>query len=73
MDYHLKGVVSSREGRIVNSTDNGLAYTGRVELLPLGEFTGGGDYSEGDLELKQQISIAAGYSMNKKTNRTGGN
>jgi hypothetical protein len=74
MDYHLKGAISTGEGRSVNSTDDGLAYTGRVELLPLGLFTGDGDYSEGDLERepKPKISLAAGYSMNKKTNRSGG-
>jgi phosphate-selective porin OprO and OprP len=74
MAYHLKGAISTGEGRSVNSTDDGLAYTSRVELLPLGVFTGGGDYSEGDLERepKPKISLAAGYSMNKKTNRTGG-
>ncbi|MCF8452477.1 MAG: OprO/OprP family phosphate-selective porin [Pedobacter sp.] len=74
MDYHLKGAITTGEGRSVNSTDNGLAYTGRIELLPMGSFTGDGDYSEGDLERepKPKISIAAGYSMNKKTNRTGG-
>lgn len=74
MDFHLKGAISTGEGRSVNSTDDGLAYTGRVELLPLGAFTGEGDYSEGDLERepKPKISIAAGYSRNKKTNRTGG-
>jgi phosphate-selective porin OprO/OprP len=74
MDFHLKGAITTGEGRSVNSTDDGLAYTGRVELLPLGTFTGDGDYSEGDLERepKPKISIAAGYSMNKKTNRSGG-
>lgn len=74
VDYHLKGAISTGEGRSVNSTDNGLAYTGRIEILPLGEFIGAGDYSEGDLERepKPKISIAAAYSMNKKTNRTGG-
>lgn len=74
MDFHLKGAITTGEGRSVNSTDNGLAYTSRIELLPLGAFTGDGDYSEGDLERepKPKISIAAGYSMNKKTNRTGG-
>lgn len=74
MDYHLKGAITTGEGRSVNSTDDGLAYTGRVELLPLGVFTGDGDYSEGDLERepKPKISLAAGYSMNKKTNRSGG-
>jgi phosphate-selective porin OprO and OprP len=74
MDYHFKGAITTGEGRSVNTTDNGLAYTGRVEILPFGSFTGGGDYSEGDLERepKPKISVAAGYSENKKTNRTGG-
>lgn len=74
MDYHFKGAITTGEGRSVNTTDNGLAYTGRVEILPFGSFTGGGDYSEGDLERepKPKLSVAAGYSKNKKTNRTGG-
>lgn len=72
--YNLKGAISTGEGRSVYTTDNGLAYTGRVELLPLGDFLGDGDYSEGDLERepKPKLSIGGGYSMNKKTNRTGG-
>lgn len=72
--FNLKGAITTGEGRSVYATDNGLAYTGRVELLPFGEFTGEGDYSEGDLERepKPKLSIAGGYSMNKKTNRTGG-
>ena len=74
MTYNLKGAITTGEGRSVNSTDNGLAYTGRVELLPFGDFIGEGDYSEGDLEREPspKLSIAGGYSMNKKTNRTGG-
>ena len=74
MTFNLKGAISTGEGRSVYSTDNGLAYTGRVELLPFGDFTGEGDYSEGDLERepKPKVSFAGGYSMNKKTNRTGG-
>lgn len=74
IDYHFKGAITTGEGRSVNTTDNGLAYTGRVEILPFGSFTGGGDYSEGDLERepKPKLSFAAGYSKNNKTNRTGG-
>lgn len=72
--YHLKGAISTGEGRSVNSTDKGLAYTGRVEFLPLGSFTKGGDYSEGDLEREQsvKVSLAGGYSFNKGTTNTGG-
>ncbi len=72
--YNLKGAVSTGEGRSPNFTDGGLAYTGRVEILPFGVFMGDGDYSEGDLERETspKLSLAAGYSFNHKTTRTGG-
>ncbi|MBK9256238.1 MAG: porin [Saprospiraceae bacterium] len=72
--YNLKAAISTGEGRSANSTDNGLAYTGRIELLPFGEFKGGGDFSEGDLEREEtpKLSIAAGYSYNHKARRTAG-
>lgn len=72
--YRLKAAITTGEGRSVNTTDNGLAYTGRVEILPLGEFENEGDYSEGDLEREDRpkLSIGGGYSYNVKTNRTGG-
>lgn len=72
--YHLKGAISTGEGRSVNTTDKGLAYTTRAEWLPFGNFINGGDYSEGDLEREEKIklSLAAGYSFNKSTTNTGG-
>ncbi|RZK75981.1 MAG: porin [Pedobacter sp.] len=72
--YHVKAAVSTGEGRSVNSTDKGLAYTGRLEFLPFGNFKGSGDYSEGDLEREQSVklSLAGGYSFNKATRNTGG-
>src|SRR5690606_38237632 len=72
--YHVKGAVSTGEGRSVNTTDQGLAYTGRLEFLPFGNFTKGGDYSEEDLEREQSVklSLAGGYSFNKATTNTGG-
>lgn len=72
--YRLKAAISTGEGRSVNDTDNGLAYTGRFEILPLGLFKNEGDYSEGDLEReeKPKLAIGAGYSYNVRTNRTGG-
>lgn len=74
MPFHLKGAITTGEGRPANSTDDGLAYTGRAEILPLGKFTNDGDYSEGDLEREKtpKISIGGGYSYNHKTTRTGG-
>jgi phosphate-selective porin OprO/OprP len=73
-NYLLRGAISSGEGRNFNSASNGLAYTGRVELLPFGEFTNNGDYFEGDLvrEPKPKLSIAGGYSNNENTLRSGG-
>ena len=72
--YVFRGSVSSGEGRNFNSSDNGLAYTGRIELLPMGKFTNGGDYFEGDLarEPKPKLSVGASVSSNKKAIRTGG-
>lgn len=70
----LKGAITSGEGRNSNSSNYGLAYTGRVELLPFGTFTDGGDFFEGDLsrESKPKLSIAGGYMFNDMAVRTGG-
>ena len=74
MPFNAKAAISTGEGRPANSTDGGLAYTGRVEFLPLGNFTNEGDYSEGDLEREEtpKISIGGGFSYNDKTIREGG-
>jgi len=70
--YQLKGAVSSGEGRNAPKSDQGLAYTARVELLPLGAFANKGDYFEGDLEHESspKISVAATYSLNRKASKT---
>ena len=77
----LKGAISGGEGRnegtegvASKKATPGICYTGRVEFLPFGEFTNKGDYSEADLqrEQKPKLSLAAGYSANDQTNRTGG-
>ncbi|MBF8962967.1 porin [Pontibacter sp. FD36] len=72
--YMLKGALTAGEGRNVFSTDKGLAYTGRLELLPFGKFTNGGDYFEGDLEREPtpKLSLAGGMSHNEGARRTGG-
>ena len=70
----IKGAVSSGEGRNSTMSNYGLAYTGRVEILPLGAFTDGGDYFEGDVvrEEKPKLSIAGAYMLNDLAVRTGG-
>lgn len=74
MPFNAKAAISTGEGRPALSTDDGLAYTGRIEFLPLGEFENSGDYSEGDLEReeKPKLSIGGGYSYNDRTIREGG-
>lgn len=70
----LRGAISSGEGRNIAKSDNGLAYTGRIEFLPMGAFTNGGDYFEGDLmrEKKPKLSIGFVYSHNHHAMRTAG-
>lgn len=70
----VKTTISSGEGRGQLASNTGLAYTGRVEWLPLGTFKNLGDYSEGDLEFEKtpKLSLAATYSYNDKTTRSGG-
>ncbi len=72
--FNIKLALTTGEGRSVNFTDDGLAYTGRLEWLPLGLFTREGDFSEGDLERESspKLSIAGGYSFNHRTIKTGG-
>lgn len=74
MRINLKTAVTSGDGRNASPIDEGLAYTGRVEWLPLGEFTKGGDFSEGDLERepKPKLSVAGGYSTDRDARRVGG-
>lgn len=73
--YNFKGAVSMGEGR--NSTDepdNGLAYTGKVELFPLGAFKKDGTYFEGDIvrEQKPKLLFSGAYQYNNKARRTQG-
>ena len=73
--YNLKGAITMGEGR--NSTDepdNGLAYTGKVELFPFGAFTKDGTYFEGDLKREQhpKLLLSGAYQYNDKARRTGG-
>lgn len=74
LHYNLKGAISTGEGRNIQRTDNGLAYTGRLELLPLGPFKKDGDFSEGDLERESspKLSLGTSYSFNHKAVRDAG-
>ncbi|MCE3226853.1 MAG: phosphate-selective porin [Bacteroidetes bacterium] len=69
-----KLAASSGEGRNSVSSNPGLAYTGRIEILPMGAFTDNGDYFEGDVarESKPKLSIAGAYHFNDLAVRSGG-
>lgn len=71
---NLKGAITTGEGRSPVKSDDGLAYTGRIEFLPLGQFTNSGDFSEGDLEGEKNIkvAVATAYSFNQRAIRTAG-
>jgi hypothetical protein len=66
--YAIKGAISSGEGRNFITTDEGLAYTGRVEILPLGKFEGKGDYSMGDLEREKTPKLGLGFTAHTNRN-----
>jgi phosphate-selective porin OprO and OprP len=72
--YILRGALTSGEGRNALISNKGLAYTGRIELLPFGKFTGSNDYQEGDLERepKPKLSLAATVSLNDQAVRQAG-
>ncbi len=67
---------SQGEGR--NVTDGNLGgyqYTGRIEILPLGEFEGGGDYSGSDLKREEtpKLMMALTYDSNQNAVRNRSN
>lgn len=72
--YNLRGAITSGEGRNSTQSNAGLAYTGRVEFLPLGKFTGKNDCLEGDLERepKPKISLGTTFSYNDRALRQAG-
>lgn len=73
--YNFKGAVSTGEGR--NSTekpDDGVAVTGKIEILPLGAFTKDGTYFEGDImrEKKPKLMFSGAFQQNNHARRTQG-
>jgi phosphate-selective porin OprO/OprP len=61
--------LSQGEGRnVVTGNLGGHQYTGRIELLPMGDFTGKGDYSGSDLKREQTPKLALGVSYDHNNN-----
>lgn len=72
--YNLKTAVTTGEGRDFVGKSAGLAYTARLELLPLGKFKKGGEYFEGDIlrEEKPKLYFGATYHYNHNATKNQG-
>lgn len=72
--YHLKTAISTGEGRNYSRNSEGLAYTGRLELYPLGKFSNNGAFFEGDLEREQtpKLYLGASYQFNHRALKSQG-
>lgn len=75
-DILIREVVSASmgEGKNVKDASIGNNYTGRLEILPFGQFTGKGDYFSSDLkrEKSPKLSLGATYDFNHNAVRSGG-
>lgn len=61
--------ISQGEGRNVTVGNlGGLQYTSRLELLPFGEFSSKGDYSQGDLKREKSIKAMFGFTYDINNN-----
>lgn len=74
IDYVAKAAISGGEGRNSKVGAGGACYSGRIDFLPFGKFTEGGDYFESDHERepKPKLSIAAGAYYNDQTTKING-
>lgn len=71
-----KLALSQGEGRNVTGPNlGGAQFTGRIELLPFGEFTNKGDFSGSDQEREKtpKLMFSATYDHNKDTVKTRSN
>lgn len=71
-----KFAFSQGEGRNVTTGNlGGYQYTGRLELLPFGEFTKKGDYISSDLEREEtpKLMLSATYDSNQDAVKTRSN
>jgi len=73
--WNIRTSITTGDGRnFTQSPDNGLAYTGKLEIKPFGKFKNDGAYFEGDLlrEQKPKLLISAAYHYNHKAKRQAG-
>lgn len=73
--YNVKTAISTGEGRNwTKEPDDGLAFTGRLELFPFGSFKNNGTLFEGDIkrEATPKLMLSGVYHYNNKARRTRG-
>lgn len=73
--YNLKMALSTGEGRnVTGKSDDGVALTGKIELLPFGAFSKDGTYFEGDIirEKKPKVMLSGAFQQNNQARRTQG-
>lgn len=73
--WNIKSAISTGDGRnYTDSPDNGLAYTGKLEIMPFGKFQRDGIYFEGDQvrESKPKLMLSGAYHFNNKAKRQAG-
>lgn len=72
--YNLKTAITNGQGRDFIDRNTGLAYTARVELLPLGKFKKTGEYFEGDILREQtpKLYFGVAYHYNHNATKTQG-
>ncbi|WP_026813421.1 porin [Arenibacter certesii] len=71
-----KFALSQGEGRnVTNGNIGGAQFTGRIELLPFGEFSGEGEYKGSDLAREEQpkLMLSATYDYNSNAVKTRSN
>lgn len=71
---HVRTALSGGEGRNPAGNDDGVAWTARAEVQPLGAFADGSDDFEGDLTRQPapRLALAVSAQQNNKTTRVGG-
>ncbi|SDH79905.1 porin [Winogradskyella thalassocola] len=73
--YNVKTAISTGEGRNwTKEPDNGLAFTGRLELFPFGAFKSNGTLFEGDIKREEspKLMLSGVYHYNNNARRTRG-
>ncbi|MBL7886762.1 MAG: porin [Flavobacterium sp.] len=73
--YNLKAAFSTGEGRnVTGKADDGIAVTGKVEVLPFGAFAKDGTYFEGGVirEKKPKLMLSGAFQQNNHARRTQG-